>query len=106
MLAADAPHPNCMLRWMRWTLTAKVQAESALWYGGAPSNGRACGLIRRRLRDFADLVDTLRFGRCGNVEFLASLALWRMPTVECGDERGRSCTGLPAWRAAWRFVRG
>jgi putative spermidine/putrescine transport system substrate-binding protein len=106
MLAADAPHPNCMLRWMRWSLTPEVQAETALWYGGAPSNGRACGLIRRRLRDFADLVDTLRFGRCGDVEFLAALALWRMPSVECGDDRGRSCTGLPAWRAAWRFVRG
>jgi putative spermidine/putrescine transport system substrate-binding protein len=106
MLAADAPHPNCMLMWMRWSLNAKVQAETALWYGGAPSNGRACALIRRRLRDFADLVDTLRFGRCGDVEFLASLALWRMPTVDCGDERGRSCTGLPAWRATWRFVRG
>jgi len=106
MLSADAPHPNCMLMWMRWSLNAKVQAETALWYGGAPSNGRACALIRRRLRDFADLVDTLRFGRCGDVEFLASLALWRMPTVDCGDERGRSCTGLPAWRATWRFVRG
>lgn len=106
MLSADAPHPNCMLMWMRWSLNAKVQAETALWYGGAPSNGRACALIRRRLRDFADLVDTLRFGRCGDVEFLASLALWRMPTVGCGDERGRSCTGLPAWRATWRFVRG
>jgi putative spermidine/putrescine transport system substrate-binding protein len=106
MLAADAPHPNCMLMWMRWSLNANVQAETALWYGGAPSNGRACALIRRRLRDFADLVDTLRFGRCGDVEFLASLALWRMPTVDCGDERGRNCTGLPAWRATWRFVRG
>jgi putative spermidine/putrescine transport system substrate-binding protein len=106
MLSADAPHPNCMLMWMRWSLNAKVQAETALWYGGAPSNGRACALIRRRLRDFADLVDTLRFGRCGDVDFLASLALWRMPTVDCGDERGRSCTGQPAWRARWRFVRG
>ena len=106
MLATDAPHPNCMLMWMRWSLNAKVQAETALWYGGAPSNERACALIRRRLRDFAHLVDTLRFGRCGDVEFLASLALWRMPTVDCGDERGRSCTGLPAWRATWRFVRG
>jgi putative spermidine/putrescine transport system substrate-binding protein len=106
MLSADAPHPNCMLMWMRWSLNAKVQAEAALWYGGAPSNGRACALIRRRLRDFADLVDTLRFGRCGDVEFLASLALWRMPTVDCGDERGRSCAGMPAWRATWRFVRG
>jgi putative spermidine/putrescine transport system substrate-binding protein len=106
MIAAEAPHPNCMLMWMRWSLNPRVQAETALWYGGAPSNGRACGFIRRRLGDFSDLADTLRFGRCGDEEFLASLALWRMPTVDCGDDRGRSCTGLPAWRTRWRFVRG
>jgi putative spermidine/putrescine transport system substrate-binding protein len=106
MIAAEAPHPNCMLMWMRWSLNPRVQSETALWYGGAPSNGRACGFIRRRLGDFADLADTLRFGRCGDEEFLASLALWRMPTVDCGDDRGRSCTGLAAWRTRWRFVRG
>lgn len=105
MVAADAPHPNCMLRWMGWTLSAEVQAEMALWYGGAPSNGRACELIRRELGDFADLADGLRFGRCGDEEFLGSLALWRTPTVDCGDARGRACTGAPAWRSRWSSVR-
>jgi putative spermidine/putrescine transport system substrate-binding protein len=105
MIAADAPHPNCMLLWMRWTLSARVQADMALWYGGAPSNANACDPIREELGRFADVVDGLRFGRCGDEEFLASLALWRMPTVDCGDERGRSCTGLPAWRLRWRSVR-
>jgi putative spermidine/putrescine transport system substrate-binding protein len=105
MIAVDAPHPNCMLLWMRWTMSAKVQAEMAMWYGGAPSNGRACDLIRDELGRFADVVDTLRYGRCGDESFLASLALWRMPTVDCGDERGRTCTGLPAWRLRWRAVR-
>jgi putative spermidine/putrescine transport system substrate-binding protein len=104
MIAADAPHPNCMLRWMRWTLSAEIQAEMAFWYGGAPSNGRACGFIRDRLGDFADLADTLRFGRCGDEQFLASLALWRVPTVDCGDGRGRTCTGIAAWRARWAEV--
>lgn len=105
MVAVDAPHPNCMLLWMRWTLSAKVQADMALWYGGAPSNGGACDRIRDELGEFDELVDTLRFGRCGDEAFLASLALWRMPTVDCGDERGRACTGLSAWRLRWRSVR-
>jgi hypothetical protein len=47
----------------------------------------------------------LRFGRCGDEAFLSSLALWRMPTVDCGDARGRSCTGLPAWLLRWRSIR-
>lgn len=106
MIAADAPNPNCMLRWMRWTLSAEVQAEMALWYGGAPSNGRACGFIRDRLGDFSELADTLRFGRCGDEQFLASLALWRVPTVDCGDDRGRTCTGIAAWRARWQQIQG
>ncbi|MGH2636130.1 MAG: extracellular solute-binding protein, partial [Actinomycetota bacterium] len=105
MIAVEAPHPNCMLLWMRWTITADVQAQMALWYGGAPSNGRACSRIRDELGDFADLADGLRFGRCGDEVFLSSLALWRMPTVDCGDGRGRVCTGLPAWRLHWRSVR-
>jgi putative spermidine/putrescine transport system substrate-binding protein len=105
MIAADAPHPNCMLLWMRWTMSAEVQADMALWYGGAPSNGRACSRIREELGQFSDVVDSLRFGRCGDEAFLASLALWRMPTVACGDERGRTCTGLPAWLLHWRSVR-
>jgi spermidine/putrescine-binding protein len=105
MISADAPHPNCMLMWMRWTLNPRVQAQTAIWYGGAPSNGRACAFVRQELGGFAELADTLRFGRCGNVEFLSSLALWRTPTVECGDDRGRGCTGVPAWRLRWDSVR-
>jgi putative spermidine/putrescine transport system substrate-binding protein len=105
MVAADAAHPNCMLKWLGWTLSAEVQAEMALWYGGAPSNGRACEFIRKELGDFAELADGLRFGRCGDAEFLASLALWRTPTVDCGDGRGRVCTGAPAWRSRWASVR-
>jgi len=105
MVSVDAPHPNCMLRWMQWTLSGPVQADMALWYGGAPSNGKACARIRDELGEFADEVNTLRFGRCGDEEFLESLALWRMPTVDCGDGRGRACTGLPAWRLRWRSVR-
>ncbi|MGZ8625084.1 MAG: extracellular solute-binding protein [Actinomycetota bacterium] len=105
MIAADAPHPNCMLLWMRWTMSAEVQADMALWYGGAPSNGDACAAIRDELGQFAGDVDTLRFGRCGDEAFLESLALWRMPTVDCGDARGRACTGLPAWLLRWRSIR-
>lgn len=105
MVAADAPHPNCMLEWMRWTLRADVQAQMALWYGAAPSNAKACSVMRRELGTFADLADSLRYGRCGDAEFLDSLAVWRMPTVECGDGRGRACTGYPAWRLRWRSIR-
>jgi putative spermidine/putrescine transport system substrate-binding protein len=105
MVTTDAPHPNCMIRWMRWTMNAEVQADMALWYGAAPSNGKACRLIRADLGSFGDLVDTLRFGRCGDEEFLSSLHLWRVPSVECGDDRGRECAGYPAWLLRWSEIR-
>jgi putative spermidine/putrescine transport system substrate-binding protein len=105
MLTADAVHPNCMLRWMGWTVRPDVQAQMALWYGAAPSNRQACPLLRRSLGGLAELADTLRFGYCGDEAFLGSLALWRMPTVECEDGRGRVCTGMPAWRLRWRSIR-
>ena len=105
MVATEAAHPNCMLLWMNWTLRPDVQAQMALWYGAAPSNGRACPLLRRSLGGLADLADTLRFGHCGDEAFLGSLALWRVPTVDCGDDRGRVCAGYPAWQLRWRSVR-
>jgi putative spermidine/putrescine transport system substrate-binding protein len=105
MISAHAPHPDCMLRWMRWTLNANVQADTAIWYGGAPSNLRACTVIERELGEIVDPAVDLRFGRCGDREFLGGLALWRMPTVDCGDGRGRACTGLSAWQRRWRSIR-
>jgi len=105
MLLADAPHPNCMIRWMRWTSLPQVQADMAIWYGGSPSNAKACPLIEARLGDFAEAADPLTFGRCGDEAFLSSLALWRVPSVDCGDERGRACAGYPAWLLRWQSIR-
>ena len=42
MMTSDAPHPNCMLKWMEYTLGAEVQTEVALYYGATPSNSAAC----------------------------------------------------------------
>jgi putative spermidine/putrescine transport system substrate-binding protein len=105
MMTADAPHPNCMIRWMRWTSTADVQAEMAIWYGGSPSNAEACDAIRSKLGDTASAGDTLRLEHCGDAAFLSSLALWRTPSVSCGDDRGRVCAGYPAWLERWSSIR-
>src|SRR4029079_10800015 len=32
-------------------------------------------------------------------------ALWRVPSVDCGDERGRACAGYPAWLLRWQSIR-
>ena len=82
MMSSSAPHPNCMLEWMDYSLGADVQAETAEYYGAAASNTAACPILRESLDtqfDFGDAVDTVRYGYCGDADFLESLWLWRTP---------------------------
>jgi putative spermidine/putrescine transport system substrate-binding protein len=112
MISANAPHPNCMLMWMDWTMQPDVQAEVAVYYGAAGSNVESCDEIRAFLNEaypgegFDALVDTLRYSNCGDAEFLNSLYLWKTPSVDCGDDRGEVCIDYSEWTQAWTEIRG
>ncbi len=111
MISANAPHPNCMLMWMDWTLRADVQAEVAVYYGAAGSNVGSCDEIRSFLIDAYgegsdSAVDTLRYSHCGDAEFLNSLYLWKTPSVDCGDDRGEVCVDYSEWTQAWTEIVG
>jgi putative spermidine/putrescine transport system substrate-binding protein len=111
MISANAPHPNCMLKWMDWTMQPDVQAEVAVWYGAAGSNTLSCDATRDLLVEFYgkgadEAVDTVRYGNCGNVEFLDSIHLWKTPLPQCGDDRGDVCIDYSEWTQAWTEIRG
>jgi putative spermidine/putrescine transport system substrate-binding protein len=111
MISTNAPHPNCMLKWMDWTMQPDVQAEVAIWYGAAGSNTASCDAIKDLLVEFYgkgadEAVDTLRYGNCGNVEFLNSIHLWKTPLPDCGDDRGDVCIDYSEWTQAWTEIRG
>jgi putative spermidine/putrescine transport system substrate-binding protein len=111
MISANAPHPNCMLKWMDWAMQPDVQAEVAVWYGAAGSNTLSCDATRDLLVDFYgkgadEAVDTVRYGNCGNVEFLDSIHLWKTPVPTCGDDRGDVCIDYSEWTQAWTEIRG
>jgi len=111
MISANAPHPNCMLTWMDYTMRPEVQAEVAVWYGAAGSNTLSCDATRELLVEFygegADAaVDTVRYGNCGDAEFLDSLFLWKTPLPDCGDDRGDVCIDYSEWTQAWTEIRG
>jgi putative spermidine/putrescine transport system substrate-binding protein len=111
MISANAPHPNCMLKWMDWTMQPDVQAEVAVWYGAAGSNTLSCDATRDLLVDFYgkgadEAVDTVRYGNCGNVEFLDSIHLWKTPVPNCGDGRGDVCIDYSEWTQAWTEIQG
>ena len=87
MISANAPNPNCMLKWMDWTLQPDVQAEVGIYYGAAGSNVDSCAEIASQLGEGGEeLVNTLEYGFCGDADFLNSLYLWKTPR---GDLRGR-----------------
>jgi putative spermidine/putrescine transport system substrate-binding protein len=111
MISANAPHPNCMLKWMDWAMQPDVQAEVAVWYGAAGSNTLSCDATRDLLVDFYgkgadEAVDTVRYGNCGNVEFLDSIHLWKTPVPNCGDDRGNACIDYSEWTQAWTEIQG
>jgi putative spermidine/putrescine transport system substrate-binding protein len=111
MISANAPHPNCMLMWMDWTLQPDVQAEVGVFYGAAGSNVASCDEIRQFLIDAYGegsdaAVDTLRYSNCGDAEFLNSLWLWKTPQVDCGDDRGEVCIDYSEWTTAWTEIIG
>jgi putative spermidine/putrescine transport system substrate-binding protein len=108
MISATAPHPNCMLEWMKYSLDPAVQAETAIWYGAAGSNTESCGVIEDQLGtpDAAELVDSVRYSFCGDADFLNSIYLWKTPQADCGDDRGDVCTDYSVWTQKWTEVRG
>ena len=112
MISANAPHPNCMLMWMDWTLQPDVQAEVAEYYGAAGSNADSCDELRAFLNDAYSArgrrSSWTRFAtsNCGDAEFLNSLYLWKTPQVDCGDDRGEVCIDYSEWTQAWTEIRG
>jgi putative spermidine/putrescine transport system substrate-binding protein len=107
MISANAPNPNCMLKWMEWTLQPDVQAEVGIYYGAAGSNVESCALIAEGLGEGGeDLVNSVEYSFCGDEEFLNSIYLWKTPQVDCGDDRGEVCIDYSEWTQAWTEVRG
>ena len=84
-----------------------VQAQVAYWYGAAGSNTKSCDDLRDLLgKKYADLVDTVRYGNCGNAEFLNAIYLWKTPEANCHDDRGDVCMDYSVWQQKWTEIRG
>jgi putative spermidine/putrescine transport system substrate-binding protein len=101
MMSSNAPHPNCMYEWMKWTMTPKVQSEAATWFGATPSLETACGSLKKAIGKPADTVY-----HCGDEEFLSDIYLWKTPLPDCGDDRGNVCADYSEWTTRWQEVRG
>ena len=100
MMSANAPHPNCMLKWMEYTLRPDVQTQVAEYYGATPSNAGSCEQLSKDLGK-----DAVNY-HCGDDAFLSNVYLWKTPLPDCGDSRGATCMDYNAWTQAWLNIRG
>jgi putative spermidine/putrescine transport system substrate-binding protein len=105
MMSSHAQHPNCMYKWMQYTMRPEVQAQVGLWYGAAGSNVKSCDALRQSLGTDAAAVDTVRYGECGNVDFLKSIYLWKTPQADCGNGES-NCMDYSVWVQKWTEVKG
>ena len=112
MISANAPHPNCMLQWMDWTMQPDVQAEVAVYYGAAGSN---VGFVRRDPllphRRSTARAPTRPWTRSGTATAATRSSwtrsiLWKTPSVDCGDDRGEVCIDYSEWTQAWTEIVG
>ncbi len=99
MIAANAPHPNCMYKWMDWIISPKVNAQVAEWFGEAPAQTKAC-------------TETVDKNFCTTFHALDSayankISYWTTPLAKCLDGRTDvTCKDYAAWTQAWTAIKG
>ena len=98
MLSSKAEHPNCMLKWMNYIQTPKVQAQVAEWFGEAPANLKACD-------ETSDKTHCETFS-AKDQSFYDKVAFWATPVKNCRDDRGDVCVDYSKWVQAWTEIKG
>ena len=99
MMSSHAQHPNCMLKWMDYSLQPNVQTQVAEFYGATPSNTGSCTKLNK------DLGDAAAAYHCGDDQFLQSVYLWTTPLGVC-PVGSQTCTDYNAWTEKWLEIRG
>jgi putative spermidine/putrescine transport system substrate-binding protein len=100
MMSSHAQHPNCMLKWMQYTMQPQVQAEVAEYYGATPSLTTACPQLEKDLGS-----DATELYHCGDDAFLAKIFLWKTPIHDCGNG-SNNCTDVNNWTDKWTQITG
>ena len=95
MLGAQALHPGCAYRWMRYASEARVQAQVARYFGATPVNRGACAALGRAT------CKALHADAGG--AFLKRIAFRHTPVENCGG--GRICVPFTQWEQAWQELR-
>jgi putative spermidine/putrescine transport system substrate-binding protein len=100
MMSSHAQHPNCMLKWMQYTMQPQVQTSVAEYYGATPSLTTACPQLEKDIGS-----DATQLYHCGDDAFLAKIYLWKTPIPDCGNGKN-DCTDVNTWTDKWTQITG
>ena len=100
MLAKDAAHPNCMLKWMDWMSQPGTQQQVAEYFGEAPANLKACDLIDAKPGAYG-YKGFCTDQHASDDAYAANVKFWKTPLADCGDARGATCVDFSKWVSAW-----
>jgi putative spermidine/putrescine transport system substrate-binding protein len=94
MLASDSKHPNCAYAWMEWSISPKVQADVAAWFGSVPANPQAC-------TGNALLGD--EGCKTNGMDNFDKIHFWRTPEGKCADGE---CVPYSRWAEDYIAIMG
>ena len=101
MMAKNAAHPNCMLKWMDWMMSPVANAQATVWFGEAPTSDEACAEAEK-----------LSAGHCDTFHatdeaYFSKVYYWATPQADCADtDANTSCKTQDDWVQAWTDIRG
>jgi putative spermidine/putrescine transport system substrate-binding protein len=96
MMSANAPHPNCMYKWMAYASTPAVQQKVAEWFGASPANAKTCDLLGQDFCTKYHVTDQ---------EYFDNVAFWKTPLADCGNGE-TNCTDYSLWTQKWAEIKG
>ena len=105
MMSSKAQAPQLHAKWMAWMLTPEVQSAGRRVLRRGARQPQGVPVPRRRVRlvrvpGFCDL-----FG-VNDPTFYNSIAFWKTPLADCGDDRGQTCIDYDVWTQKWTEIKG
>jgi putative spermidine/putrescine transport system substrate-binding protein len=100
LLSANAKHPNCAYRWLRWVSSPRVQAQQAVFFGATPANRLACTYM-----DLIEEGSCARYHADAPLSYYERIRFWKTPAADCGNGR-ENCFDYAKWVRAWQALTG
>jgi putative spermidine/putrescine transport system substrate-binding protein len=100
MVSVHAKHPNCMVKWIQWVSTPKVQAQQAISFGETPANTKACAVMNKLSKGACH-----QYHADAPTAYFNSIKFWKTPTSKC-DNGKNDCVDYTKWSQAWTSIKG